>query len=55
MFQDSEKYPDYRAEKEQEISRDIEHAKMNIGDNYQEKARQKNDREIPRKIETARK
>jgi hypothetical protein len=41
MFQDSEKYPDYRAEKEQEISRDIEHAKMNIGDNYQEKARQK--------------
>jgi len=39
-FQDGEKYPDYRAEKEQEISRDIEHAKMNIGENYQEEARQ---------------
>jgi len=39
-FQDSEKYPDYRAEKEQEISDDIEYAKTSIGENYQEEARQ---------------
>lgn len=39
-FQDSEKYPAYKSEKEQELSDDIERAQMNLGENYQEEARQ---------------
>lgn len=39
-FQDGEKYPAYKSEKEQELSDDIERAQMNLGENYQEEARQ---------------
>lgn len=39
-FQDNEKYPAYKSEKEQELSDDVEHAQMILGENYQEKARQ---------------
>ena len=39
-FQDSEKYPDYKLEKEQELSDDVERAQINLGENYKEESRQ---------------
>lgn len=39
-FQDNGKYPAYKSEKEQELSDDIERAQLNLGENYQEEARQ---------------
>jgi recombination DNA repair RAD52 pathway protein len=40
-FQDDQKYPDYRAEKELEIADDITQAQDKLGDDYEQAARQK--------------
>lgn len=39
-FQDTEQYPDYKAQKEQEVADEIEYAKTDLGENYIEEARQ---------------